>query len=113
MKRAYRVQGETHTMAHRTVPTFAFAALAALVALSTSACAATHEEPPAPPPAPVDPAAFSAPARPPAPDVDLSADLDGGNLWADSATASGAGTAATDAGSDARPPASERRNKRL
>jgi hypothetical protein len=74
-------------------------ALAALAASLSLSCAATYEEPPAPPAAPVDPAAFSQPARPPAPDVDLSGDLDGGNRWADSAaSAAGAGTSTADAG---------------
>ena len=56
---------------------------ALLLSTASFACAATHEEPPAPPPPPVDPAAFSGPARPPAAAVDLSADLDAGDLYAD------------------------------
>jgi hypothetical protein len=55
-----------------------------LLALLPFACATTHEEPPAPPPPPIDPAAFSGPARTPAPVVDLNADSDASNPWADS-----------------------------
>jgi len=73
-----------------------------LLAAMPLACAGAHEEPPAPPPPPIDPAAFSGPARTPAPEVDLRADLDGGDLWADAASASA--PAAPDAGTDAQAP---------
>jgi hypothetical protein len=59
-----------------------------LLALAPLACAGTREEPPAPPPPPVDPAAFAGPARSPAPEVDLNANLDAANLWGDAGGAS-------------------------
>jgi hypothetical protein len=61
-----------------------------VIALLPLACATTHEEPPAPPPPPIDPAAFSGPARTPAPEVDLNADQDASNPWADSEAPSAA-----------------------
>ena len=54
--------------------------LVAALALTSMACATAHEEPPAPPPPPIDPAAFSGPTRPPAPAVNISADLDAGDI---------------------------------
>jgi hypothetical protein len=88
-----------------------------VVAMAPFACAGSHEEPPAPPAPPVDPATFSVPARTPAPEVDLRADLDGGNLWADAdptdgATAASAVTSAPgDAGTDARAPSGAKRKR--
>jgi hypothetical protein len=87
----------------------AFATL--LIALAPLACATTHEEPPAPPPPPVDPAAFSGPARTPAPEVDLNANLDAGNPWADSESPVSPPEPTSDAGSDAQVPAPPKRKR--
>lgn len=73
---------------------------AAALTFTSMACATAHEEPPAPPPPPVDPAAFSGPARPPAPAVDVSADLDAGDIL-DATPMPPAGPSVSDAGHDA------------
>jgi hypothetical protein len=90
-------------MSHRTVMQtsrrIALLIVAAL-ALASAGCASSREE--APPPPPIDPAAFSGPARPPAPAVDVSADLDAGDIL--DATPVPATTATvSDAGRDAQP----------
>jgi hypothetical protein len=72
------------------------------LALALGACAGT-EEPPQPPPPPVDPAVLNSPQRPPAPNVDVSADLDAAVVWADAgSSSSSSGGSAKDAGVGAR-----------
>ena len=80
----------------RKSPLSLVAALA--LANATAACATTHEE--APPPPPIDPAAFSGPARPPAPAVDISADLDAGDIL-DATPVAPTTSTISDAGRDA------------